>query len=474
MSRTNYLALLITSAVLAVAMTPAAQSVPATRGSDVHATAQATPNPVRGRYNGKIVFTSDRHNKALSVWTMNPDGSSPTRLTDDKSRSERLPSFSPVYDSSPVWSPDGTKIAFISNRDYLFSLYVMNADGTNAQRLTDRLEPGQPAWSPNGGKIAFSAGISFTVGMGKGFSDIYVVNMDGTGLTQLTRDSGINSTPTWLPDGKQIAFTSDRGSDNGFKIWVMNADGSNQREIPNSAISNTSQPAWSPDGTKIVFIRHRVCRSDIEFAIHIMDADGRNTRLLTNDPNSCGIYSSPRWSPDGTKIIAGFKPHAKRDIDPPTQIIVMNADGTNPINISNRAQYYFNSGQSTFTDVQADWQPLPAPLDFASSVVGFTAPSYTVHQDAGSISVTVKRTGNLNDVASCFYVTLSDGGFKINDPAGTGTLRFAPGESSKTISISLDYWIPWVKIVLSDNEGNATFVGGNKEAMVTILRRGTG
>jgi hypothetical protein len=147
----------------------------------------------------------------------------------------------------------------------------------------------------------------------------------------------------------------------------------------------------------------------------------------------------------------------------------MNADGSNQINISNRGKYYFNSGQSTFTDVQADWQPLLAPPGFGSSVVGFSAPSYTVSEDAGSVSVTVRRTGNLNDVASCFYVTLEEG-IKVNDPAGTGTLRFAPGESSKTISLAFNVWNRSLKVVLSDNEGNATFVGGIKEATVTILR----
>src|ERR1044071_9159077 len=167
----HYLTLLITGVVLGV--TPVTQSLPAAREIDVHATAQATPNHARVRYNGKIVFISDRHYKGLSIWSMNPDGSSPTRLTDDKSRTEKLPSFSPVYDASPVWSPDGTKIAFISNRDYLLSLYVMNADGSNAQLVTSKpLEPSRPAWSPDGRKIAFSAGLSGTFGTTKPSVDI--------------------------------------------------------------------------------------------------------------------------------------------------------------------------------------------------------------------------------------------------------------------------------------------------------------
>ncbi len=205
-----------------------------------------------------------------------------------------------------------------------------------------------------------------------------------------------------------------------------------------------------------------------------MNADGSNARLLTNDPNRRGIYFRPRWSPDGTKIVTTFYPETRNGIAPAREIMVMNADGSNQINISNRGKYYFNSGLSSFFDVDADWQPLPAPPDFAPSVVGFSAPSYTVYGGPGSVPITVRRTGNLNDVASCFYVTLNETAtVKYYDPSATGTLRFAPGESSKTISIAVDYGASGWKIVLSDNEGNATLIGGIKEATMTILDRDT-
>ena len=478
----HFVTLLITGAVLGVAIS-ATQNVPAARGSDVQAPVQATPNPTRIRHNGKIVFISDRHYKGLSIWTMNPDGSSPTRLTDDQSRTEKLPDFSPVYDGSPVWSPDGTKIAFISNRDYLFSLYVMDADGSNARLVADRpLEPAQPAWSPDGKKIAFTSGTGLMVGMGKTYADIYAINIDGSGLTQLTRDSGANGSPAWSPDGKQIAFVSNRDSDGKARIWLMNADGSNQKVLPNSQNTRSTgflggEPSWSPDGTKILFTGYSACGGRGAVSIYVTNADGGNSQVLTNDPKTCGWYSSPRWSPDGTRILATFSVKTGTDLEPPPQIVVMNADGTNQISISNRAKYYFNSGLSTFNDGQADWQPVPAPLDVASSIVGFSAASYTVNEDAGSVPITLKRTGNLKDVASCLYVTgTNDMRIMYGDPTGRGTVRFAPGESTKTISIAVtDYggissnWS--YKIVLSDNEGNATFLGGIKEATLTILGR---
>lgn len=443
--------------------------------SVVEVTAQATPTPARGKHNGKIVFISDRHYNGLSVWTMNADGSSPARLTDDKSRGEKLPDFVPVYDGHPVWSPDGTKIAFISNRDYLFAVWVMNADGSNARLVTDKvIDAGDPAWSPDGSKIAFSGGPRGSVMMTTPSVNIYVVNVDGSGLTQLTENSGMNGNPAWSPDGKQIAFNRTRGSVAQTKIWIMNADGTDQRILPNPQDSTGfagGQPRWSPDGTKILFVGQRLCRNVPTSGIYVMNADGSNSRLVTNDTKNCGGYASPRWSPDSARILAGYVPEREGILEPIPEIVIMNADGSDQINISKRGRYNKRS-ESTFTDVQADWQPLPTPPNFKSSVISFSAPSYTMYE-GGTVPITITRTGNLNDVASCFWVALtSNPELKYVD----GTLRFAPGESAKTISLREPVsrtGLTWsYRLVLSDNEGNGTFVGGIKEATVTILPSG--
>lgn len=469
------LTFLLAIALLGVVLTPATQSVPAARGNDVQATARATPTPARGKHNGKIVFISDRNYNGLSIWTMNSDGSNPTRLTDDKSRSERLANFIPVYDGSPVWSPDGTKIAFISNRDYYFAVWVMNADGSNARLVTDKvIDAGEPAWSPDGAKIAFSGGARGSVMMTLPSVNIYVVNVDGSGLTQLTENSGMNGNPAWSPDGKQIAFSRTGKPVSQTKIWLMNADGSDQRILPNPQNNegfHGVQPRWSPDGTRILFVGQRLCRNIPTSGIYVMNADGSNNRPITNDTKNCGGYGPAKWSPDGTKILAGFLPERDGILEPIPEIVIMNADGSNQINISNRGRYKKIS-QSTFTDVQADWQPLPAPPDFKSSVISFSAPSYTMYEGADA-PITLTRTGNLNDVASCFWVALtSNPELKYVD----GTLRFGPGESSKTISLREPVsrtTLAWsYRVVLSDNEGNATFVGGIKEATVTILPSG--
>ncbi len=257
----------------------------------------------------------------------------------------------------------------------------------------------------------------------------------------------------------------------------MNADGSNQRVLPNP--QNTTgtgfgggQPVWSPDGTKFLFIGQGICGKAAPTGIYLVEVDSGNSRLLTNDKKNCGRYDSPRWSPDGTKILAGFTPDQKGILEPAPQIVVMNADGTNQINISNRGKYGFNSGQSRFTDFHADWQPLPAPPEFKSSVIGFSEASYTAYNDVDNVPITVTRTGNLDDVASCFYATLgSDPDIVYYD--AFGTIRFARGESTRTISIPNPLrkfnLKTSVTIFLSDNAGNATFIGGIKEAALTIL-----
>jgi Tol biopolymer transport system component len=446
------------------------------------------PKPARGTFNGKLVFYSDRHNvRGFNIWTMNADGSSPARLTDDRSRTDRLPGFVSVYDSDPVWSPDGTKIAFISNRDSLFAIYIMNADGSNAHLVTSAadlvtnraLDPSGLAWSPAGDKIAFSAGVRMVFGMDKPSVNIYTVNIDGRELTRLTNE-GSSGSPTWSPDGKQIAFSSKRESDRSFKIWVMNVDGSNQRRLTDNATSSpafgdNSAPAWSPDGKKILFSGYsnfngtRNCGVLNCAELLVMNADGSNIEALTSDPNRDGGYVA-RWSPDGTKIVAtvSFVTRVDRSNGiTHTGIVVMNADGSNAVTISHRSERHFIDGV-------ADWQPVSAPAIVSSSILGFSAASYSASGDAGRFTVTVKRTGSLNEAASFSYALQDEAMIRNRYTPVLGRLGFAAGEASKELSISLGdrAILPGsqsYKVILSDNEGNATFIGGIREATVTVF-----
>jgi Tol biopolymer transport system component len=137
-------------------------------------------------------------------------------------------------ESSPAWSPDGRKIAFVSNSE----IYVMNADGSEQRTLTQR--GAQPLWSPDGRKIAF-----VSVRDGK-YDEVHVMNADGSGKRNLTHNPAPDGAPAWSPDGRRIAFQSWRGAD----LYVMNADGTGQRNLTRTPGAREFGIAWSPGQKK--------------------------------------------------------------------------------------------------------------------------------------------------------------------------------------------------------------------------------
>src|SRR5688500_20271945 len=147
--------------------------------------------------------------------------------------------------------------------------------------------------------VPFSASKRGTFGFDKPVSDIYLINIDGSELTQLTRNSGMNGSPNWSPDGKQIAFVSSRNSFPQSKIWLMNADGSNQRLLPNPQNTTSAgvlggQPVWSPDGTKILFSGYRICGGAEALGLFVVYAVGSNRSMYTNDMTCYGDHATPR------------------------------------------------------------------------------------------------------------------------------------------------------------------------------------
>jgi Tol biopolymer transport system component len=196
-----------------------------------------SPNPDGSR----IAFTSTRVPSGSDIFVMGAVDS------DNDGNGDNLVRFTGAQsDSSPAWSPDGTKIAFQSGRDDpQGDIYVMDAapeSGTNkALRLTDTTEGDfEPNWSPDGSKIVFTSGRD-------GNFEIYVMNADGSAPKRLTKKGPRDSSPAWSPDGSKIAFRSERGGDP--EVYVMKAKPESKKNRPRNLTKNAlfdSDPDWQP------------------------------------------------------------------------------------------------------------------------------------------------------------------------------------------------------------------------------------
>src|ERR1044072_4161614 len=252
-----------------------------------------------GSLSGKIVFTSNRTGND-EVFMMNPDGSNQTNLTNN-----------PLQDSSPAWSPDGRKIAFVRyDGNSFFDIYTMNIDGSDQARLTSAGTSSQgPSWSPDGTKIVFIR-----------FNQIFVMNANGTNQHQLSFHSGLDLAPKFSPDGTQIVYYCYRRA--RTKICTMNADGTNEVMVTNDKRVDNF-PMFSPDGSKILFTRSGRDENELfDDDIWELNADGSTRSNLSDLYN---VHSSRgEWSAYGAVVIF----HTNRDGANNYNIYAMFADGT--------------------------------------------------------------------------------------------------------------------------------------------------
>ena len=225
----------------------------------------------------RIVFTlqsyDDPHPEGgnYDIYTADADGSNPVRLTHDQTN------------RSAVWSPDGTRIAYVDESSATSQIWVMNADGSDAQQLTGGEDAVSPSWSPDGSRIAF-------VSWDESNANVYVMNDDGSGVQRLTDDPAHEDTPVWSPDGRSIAFASDGGS-RAPGIYTMRPDGTEGTELlPEPDPANLGF-AWSPDGTSMAVVSITGPRN--QRTLSVMDvATGQLTPIA--DP---GAYFGPSWQP---------------------------------------------------------------------------------------------------------------------------------------------------------------------------------
>jgi subtilisin-like proprotein convertase family protein len=290
--------------------------------------------------NGKIAFTRKFSGVDSEIFTMNPDGSGQTNITN-------LPT---AIDTSPAWSPDGSRIAFVSDRDGNNDIYVMNANGSGVVRLTSTSAyESTPSWSPDGTKIAYHRSDSIIQPQ----YEIYVMNANGSSQTRLTNYIYQDVGASWSPDGTRLVFSREN-SYRDFELFTMNADGTNPNRLP--TMTYGGPPKWSPDGSKFLYVK------DSTQQIFVCNTDGSGQTQLTT---TSATHASPSWSPDGTRITWN------RDLDmaSPAEIWVMNADGSAPTRLTAPA----------VDDWSPDWGSLAAS---PSTTTATRTPSVTASRTA--------------------------------------------------------------------------------------------
>ena len=290
------------------------------------------------------------------IFSANPDGTDEVDLTNTEHRREM----------DPAWSPDGTRIAFASNRDGNWDIYTMAADGSDVQQVTfvtpehdwEYVQSFEPTWSPDATQIAFTAyradymtsevmyapvgqsaetytemlvtdstdyqlaaqpdwspdgtALLYTGGWDQYTTDVWKINVDGTGATNLsdpTQGYGTDVDPAWSSDGTRVTWVSDRNTDEtqiGTDIYVMQADGSDIVRTTSDGIEKY-EPTFSPDGVQILYQTNYY---DPE--IWVVDAppapgDGVSERAATSDPHQVAVGGSPSWQhpADGACTITG-------------------------------------------------------------------------------------------------------------------------------------------------------------------------
>jgi Tol biopolymer transport system component len=257
------------------------------------------------------------------------------------------------------------RIAFDSNRFGNNQIFIMNSDGTGQTRLTNnQANDIHPALSPDGKKIAFASDRD-----GGNTYHIYVMNADGTGQTRLTNNMVIDSQPVWSPDGLMIAFVSTMSGNN--EIYLMKADGLGQTRLTNINANNAG-PSWSPKGKKIAFSSNV---NGPNYQIYVINTNGASLTQLTFGPAEMDNWQ-PAWSPDGKKIAFTSAHHSY------SHLVLMKANGSTQVEIPNTKHAWTPA-----------WSPDGSQIAFSSDYDGALYQIYVINPD-GSARTQITTTPN--------------------------------------------------------------------------------
>ncbi|MAF10655.1 hypothetical protein CMK11_09400 [Candidatus Poribacteria bacterium] len=369
----------------------------------------------------RVAYISERDGNQ-EIYAINYDGTGETNLTQDSAN-----------DRAASWSPEGSQIAFESDKDGVWQIWVMDADGGGRRLLVDTPGAEGAAWSPYGGLIAFSDG-----------SDIYVVRADGTGLITLIGGPATDRGIAWSRDGTRIAWVSDDD------IWVGNADGSDAALLVDTGIQD-SGPEWSPDGQWIAFSTITSSARDI----YRVQADGAGLTNLTSSDDALCWHGS--WSPDGTRIAYSRWPFSGDTgaID----VYTMNAtDGSDAIPLVGGATKDEGPAWSPFLLVEPapNISVAPPDLDLGSVAVGSSA----------TASFTITSSGEL--ALSVSDITSDNAVFTVAPDAQPLPFDLAPG-SDETVTVT---FTPTVEGAQTANI-TITHNAGSGSTVITAIGTGT-
>jgi Tol biopolymer transport system component len=347
--------------------------------------APATAEPVNGRI-AYTTFESSADSRFGDIWTMNPDGADKVQAV-----------FDPAYDAQSDWSPDGTRLAFRSQRGGRFEISIVDfrvrdaatgrARVTDVATSTDGSQTSMPSWFPDGTGLIYRrtnppAGITT-------LSDVWAMNVDGTNRRPIAVLPGEQLYPSYSPDMKQLVFATDPPGAERRRIDVMDlATGVVKTLFDAGSTIDDAAPAWSPDGRQIAFESDR----DGDKELYVMNADGSNVRQITQNT----IHDEgPAWSPDGSRFVFTSGPD-----DLHGDIWTMNADGTDP------RQHTTYPGR----DESPDWGVNPGP-----AAVGGTVPATLSLQLGDAVSLGTFRPGVPADYTATSTAT-------VTSTAGDATL----------------------------------------------------